>query len=77
MRRYYTGSSFKRETKSTDQIGEKMNKHKAKESGIIAAAILSKPELLGKALMQANCKKREGRLRVIVEMRLARVNPGK
>lgn len=48
-------------------------KTKKRDAAIIAEAILKKPHLLGKALFEANCKKREERLRVVVAMRLARV----
>lgn len=37
----------------------------------LAQAIIKKPNLLGKALLQANCKRREARLQMIIEMRLA------
>lgn len=46
-------------------------KTKKIESGIIAAAILKKPHLLGKAIFEANCKRREERLKAVIEMRLA------
>lgn len=49
------------------------NNKKKKQNYLIAESILKKPHLLGKALLEANCVKREERLKTIIEMRLARL----
>lgn len=42
------------------------------DSERVAEKLIAKPHLLGRAMVQANCKRRVERLRVISEMRKAR-----